>query len=202
MGGFSQVFVTPEQGAQLQIDEWMNAFRIRAKYATDHGFAAGFPNFYQATYNGTIVGGSIFLDASVAEWRDVSLVELGNPGLNDFGGRMRATNAYATKHGYVGGFPTFFHADYGKGIVCGTVLLKGPSVVWRDVPIVALENASLDDVGHRFRATQDYAKAHGFEGGFPNMFHASYELGLVCGTLLLRAPAATWRDIPLGTIPR
>jgi hypothetical protein len=46
---------------------------------------------------------------------------------------MRATNAYASQNSYVGGFPTFFHADYGSGIMFGLVLLTAEQAGWRDL---------------------------------------------------------------------
>lgn len=112
----------------------MNAFRYRADLAARTGFVGGFPNFYEAERPGTtIVGGTIFVKSAIAEWRDVSLVDLGNVALDDFGARFRATQDYATHNGFVGGFPNFYHADYGSGIVCGTILLKPAFAEWQDV---------------------------------------------------------------------
>jgi hypothetical protein len=62
----------------------------------------------------------------------VPLAELGN-NLNDIGARFRGTHDYATRNGFVGGFPNMFHADYGNGIVCGTILLKQNVAEWHDV---------------------------------------------------------------------
>lgn len=193
----------------MAISESMNlmaiyAFQHRANAATlansaganGDDFVGGFPNFYEATNGLSHVGGTVFVKRAAAEWRDVPLAELGNTKLEDFGERMRATNAYATRNGFVGGFPTFLQADYGNGIVYGTVLLKTECAVWRDIPLAELGNPSLDDVGARFRATQDYAKRNGFVGGFPNMFHADYGNGIVCGTVLLKPGFAEWRDVP------
>jgi hypothetical protein len=41
------------------------------------------------------------------------------------------------------------------------------------------------DIGTRFRATQDYAQALGFVGGFPNFYQADNSIGTVYGTVLL-----------------
>ncbi|BBO16245.1 conserved hypothetical protein [Candidatus Brocadia pituitae] len=185
----------------------MRAFQLRAEIAARNNFVGGFPNFYEATYGLDHVGGTIFVKSTVAEWRDVSVAELGNPSLEDFGERMRATNAYASRNGFVGGFPNFFHANYGSGIVCGTVLLNSTGAEWRDVPLSELGNPSLDDFETRFRATQDYATRNGFVGGFPNLFHAeTVEVSIVtgqrkrktvCGTILLKQSFAEWRDVLL-----
>jgi hypothetical protein len=68
-------------------------------------------------------------------WRDVPLSELGNTPLDDIGQRFRATQKYATDHDFVGGFPNFFEADHGRGVVCGTILLSSKGAEWRDVKI-------------------------------------------------------------------
>ena len=185
----------------------MKAFQHRASAAVGAGFAAGFPNFYEAMDGLDRVGGTIFIQSTAVEWRNVPLSELGNVSLGDFEERIRATNAYATRNGFVGGFPDFYHADYGSGIVCGTILLKSNGVEWRDVRISELGNPALSDFEQRFRATQDYASRNGFAGGFPNLFHAEkeeidFQTGrrtrhTVCGTVLLRPGIAEWRDVLL-----
>lgn len=193
-------------------DGWMQSARHRMDAAFSAGFVGGFPNFYEATYGLDIMGGTILVPSTAAEWRDVPLAELDDVSLSDFGARMRAVNAYASRHGFVGGFPTYHHADYGNGVVCGVVLLKPEAAEWRDVPLEELGNPSLDDVAARYRATQGYASLHGFVGGFPNLFHAEttrldWRRGqqvpvTVCGTVLLKPGFAEWRDILLARGPR
>lgn len=191
-------------------------FRMRSTLATASGFLGAFPNFYSAPRGLGFVSGTIFVTGAAAEWRDVPLTELGDVSLDDFEGRMRATNAYAAKKGFVGGFPNYFHADYGHGIVCGTILLKTEAAEWRDVPLSDLGNPALHDFEARFRATHDYASRNGFVSGFPNLFHAEkpardFRTGrpirqVVCGTVLLRpdfidfqtgrrSRVAEWRDV-------
>jgi hypothetical protein len=41
------------------------------------------------------------------------------------------------------------------------------------------------DIGTRFSATQDYATAQGFVGGFPNFYQADYGAGTVYGTIAI-----------------
>jgi hypothetical protein len=190
---FSGTSLTAEEKA-------MDSFRSMATEATKLGFIGAFPNFYEAVHGLDHVGGTILIKQG--EWRDVPLSDLGNPSLVNFGDRMRATNTYASQNGFVGGFPNFYHADYGNGIVCGTVLLNSDQAEWRDVPLSELGNPSLDDIGARFRATQDYANKNGFVGGFPNFFQADYGNGIVCGTVLLKQNAAEWRDVILFSDPR
>jgi hypothetical protein len=178
----------------------MASFRFRADKAKEFGFIGGYPNFYEATRGIDKVGGTIFLKAT-AEWRDVPLTELGNPSINDFRVRFKGTQDYAKRNGFVGGFPNFYHADYGRGIVCGTILLKESDAEWRDVPLVELGD-NLDDIGVRFRGTQNYAKRNGFVGGFPNFYHADYGNGIVCGTILLKQGVAEWQDVVIFRGPR
>jgi len=196
-GSFSGSTPTRQQMA-------MAMFRQRGQAASDAGFVGGFPNFYEAHRALQHFGGTIFLKADVAEWRDVPLSALGNPPLENFEERMRRTQAYASDNGFVGGFPNFFHADYGSGVVCGTILLKAGGAEWRDVALSDLNNPSLDDFELRFRSTQDYAKKHGFEGGFPNLFHAEVPRThfTVCGTILLKPGSAEWHDVLVYTDPR
>lgn len=175
----------------------MEGFRHRMGIAPSAGFMGGFPNFYETTEGRNHLGGTIFLTQAAAEWRDVPLAELGNVALEDFEGRMRATNTWAVPHGFVGGFPTFFHADYGTGVVCGTVLLGSNGAEFRDIPLSELGNPALDDFEARFRATQDYASRNGFVGGFPTLYHAQAVVDVdvrtgqkkyatVCGAVLLK----------------
>ena len=79
------------------------------------------------------MGGTIFIKPSCGEWRDIPWTLLGKQPLTDFGARMRATADYASRNGFVGGFPNFYNADYGNGTVCGTVLLTPEAADWKDV---------------------------------------------------------------------
>ncbi|PFK46727.1 hypothetical protein COJ23_22245 [Priestia megaterium] len=170
-------------------------FRATNDYAVKNGYVGGFPNFHQADYGQGVVNGTMLLKQGTAEWRDVPVVELGNPPSDDIGQRFRATNDYAVKNGYVGGFPNFHQADYGQGVVNGTILLKQGTAEWRDVPVVELGNPPSDDIGQRFRATNDYAVKNGYVGGFPNFHQADYGQGVVNGTILLKQGTAEWRDV-------
>jgi hypothetical protein len=181
----------------------MEAFRNRTLTAPAMGFVAGFPTFHEQVQGRNHLSGTVFVTHASADWRDVPLVELGNVSLDDFAGRMRASNTWASQHGYIGGFPTFFHADYGSGIVCGTTLIKAAGAEFRDISLLELGSPSLDDFEARFRATQDYALREGFVGGFPTLFHAkvpnpievsnpAQRIGIgsgqitVCGAILFR----------------
>jgi hypothetical protein len=195
------------------------AFRNRARAAASTRFVGGFPNFYEALRGRDHVGGTVFVNAETAQWRDVELAELNNVSLDDFAGRLRATQDYAALNGFVGGFPTYYHAlqqrirQEGRPThvtVCGTVLLTADGAEFRDVPLADLGNPDLADVGARFRASQDYASRNGFVGGFPTMNHATEQrvqiegppkTVTVCGTVLIKSGFGEWRDAVLFQDP-
>lgn len=178
------------------------AFQRSSLLATKEKFVGAYPNFHEIRQGNNIVGGTIFLKYGAADWMDVPLSELGKPGIEDFAARMRATTNYAVQNGYVGGFPNGFHADYGKGIVCGTILIRPGSADWRDVPLAELGNPSLDDIGARMRSANDYAAKNGYLGGFPTFHHADYGKGIVCGIILIKRDAGEWRDVVIVEGPR
>ncbi|MEY9560430.1 hypothetical protein [Sinorhizobium fredii] len=186
------------------------SFRHRATLSAQMGFAGAFPNFYEATYGLDTVGGTIFLKGGEVSWRDVPVAELGGASTTNFGDLMRAVNTYATREGFAGGFPTGFQADYGRGPVCGCVLLPAAAAEWRDVPRQALDNVPLEDVAGRFRAAHDYAVREGFVGGFPTLFHRTEAdagpfptglTGTVYGVVLVRPGFGEWRDVLLFRQP-
>ncbi|MFZ5827913.1 MAG: hypothetical protein ACOY94_26715 [Bacillota bacterium] len=67
-----------------------------------------------------------------ADRKDILVADLGNPRSIDE--RFRAVHDYAVRHGYRGGFPNFHQADYGRGPVYGTTLLRRAAADWRDIP--------------------------------------------------------------------
>lgn len=109
-------------------------FRAANDYAGRQGHPAAFPNFHQADHGNGVVYGTILLKQGITEWRDVQRDELGVYHIEDVPGMMRAANDYAARNGFPAGFPTFHQADHGQGVVCGIVLFKPGSTVWRDVP--------------------------------------------------------------------
>lgn len=168
-------------------------------YAWAHGFVGGYPNFHHADYGDGVVNGTLLLNSAVAEWRDVSAAELGDPDPEDIAWRWSATHDYAVRSGFYSGFPNFHAADYGQGTVYETVLIKLGLVEWRDVPAADLGYPPFNDAAARIRATHDYALRHGYYTGFPNFHYADYGQGLVYGTILLQHGAAEWRDV-LGDV--
>jgi len=165
-------------------------FRNRAEDASQAGYVGAFPNFYYGINGPANVGGTIFINSSCGEWRDIPLGDLGNPLLSSFSMRMRATDGYAVKNGFSGGFPNFFQAQRLVGIlrssaasvrggwidpagsvssetVCGTVLIDRNCAVRDELTLSALGAPSLTDIPALFRAVQDYATKNGFVGGFP-----------------------------------
>lgn len=183
-------------------DKAQQSFRHRAEYASKNGFAAGFPNFHEARKGNDIVGGTVLIKHGMVYWLDVGHHLLDYTPLNDFAARMRATQKFAVKYGYIGGFPNYFHADYGGGVVCGTFLLTNKSAEWRDVPLSELGNPPLNDIGARMRSANDYAFRNGYLGGFPTFYHTDYGKGIVCGIILIKKEAGEWRDVVIAEGPR
>lgn len=177
-------------------------FQRCALLATKEKVVGAYPNFHEVRKDNNLIGGTIFLNYSAADWMDVPLSDLGNAPLEDFAARMRATTNYAVQHGYIGGFPNGFNTDYGKGMVCGTILIKPGSADWRDVPLAELGNPALDDIGARMRSANDYAARNGYLSGFPTFHHADYGKGIVCGLILIKRDAGEWRDVIIVEGPR
>jgi len=93
------------------------SFRHRTRAANAMGFVGdSLTSISTIPPRAGVVGGTILVQGSGCVWRDVPLSSLGSPSLDDFSLRMRATQDYAGRNGFVGGFPTYFHADYGNGI--------------------------------------------------------------------------------------
>lgn len=118
-------------------------FRDAQDWANNNGYVGGFPTFSLREFA---------LDASLpfsqilgipyeyAEVREVPLVELGSPDLDDIRARFRGVHRYAEQHGFLGGFPNMYHEkrlaleplplNRGGGVirrevtVCGTILLR------------------------------------------------------------------------------
>ena len=174
-------------------------FRQTFDYSEAHGFSGGFPNFHQQDYGDGVVYGAILLNS--ATWKDVPAIDLGHPPEHDIGARFRATNNYALRTGFRAGFPNFHKADYGDGLVYGTLLLSSNDAEEpKDVLASDLGIPSSGDVGERFRAANNYAHENGFIAGFPNFHQADYGNGLVYGIILIKAGAIDKdepRNVPL-----
>lgn len=167
-------------------------FRKVHDFAVEEGFVGAFPNFHQAEYDVGVVFGSTLLKPGFAIWRDVPASTLGNPDSPE--ARISAVYDYAVANGFVGGFPNFHQADYGQGVVYGTILLKPGCAIWQDVSASTLGNSDSSEA--RFIAVHNYAVANGFIGGFPNFHQADYGQGVVYGCLLIKPEAGEWFDVP------
>jgi hypothetical protein len=117
-------------------DDVGTRFRRTHDYAYDNGYVSGFPTMFQAGSGEKTVCGTILLTDEIAEWKDVRVADLGYIDLDDLQERFRRTHDYAMYHGYEGGLPNLHQTNYGdgRGIVCGTILLKkGSGIVFRDI---------------------------------------------------------------------
>lgn len=106
-------------------------FRAVNDYAAKNGFLGALPNFFEADYGQGKVYGTIFIKKDAGEWRDIKASELGNPQTMEE--RFRAINDYATRNGFLSGFPNFHEANNGQGTVYGAVLLKRTAGEWQDI---------------------------------------------------------------------
>ncbi len=178
------------------------AFKHRAEIAMVEQYAGAFPNFYEARKGNDWVGGTIFIKKWYGSLQDIPLGELNNVSLDDFANRMRITQNYANRNGYVGGFPTYKHSVSGGITYCETVFLRKDAAEWRDVPVAELGNPPLDDIAARMRSAHDYATRNGFVGGYPTFYHADYGKGIVCGIVLIKKSAGEWRDVVTAAGPK
>lgn len=110
--------------------------------------------------------------------------------------RFREVQRYADVHGFFAGFPNFHQADYGDGVVYGTILLRDTEAEWRDVPRSEYQIFHIEDVPGLFRAANDYAGRQGYPAAFPNCEQGVAGQGVVYGTILMKPGTTEWRDVP------
>jgi hypothetical protein len=110
--------------------------------------------------------------------------------------RFREVQRYADVHGFFAGFPNFHQADYGDGVVYGTIFLRDTEAEWRDVPGSEYQVFHIEDVPALFRAANDYAGREGYPAAFPNCEQADHGQGVVYGTILMKPGTTEWRDVP------
>ena len=140
-GGFPNFF----EGEQLS---GVGAGRLASRFASNPGWrpvstrSSRILSSHVSVQTGVvqIVCGTVLINEGCAVRRDVAISELGN--LSDIGALFRAVQDYASKTGFVGGFPTFKHAVTGPGVLTGrgplvasmtVVLLTSVAAVRRDV---------------------------------------------------------------------
>ncbi len=110
--------------------------------------------------------------------------------------RFREVQRYADVHGFFAGFPNFHEADYGDGVVYGTILLRDTEAEWRDVARSEYNIFHIEDVPGLFRAADAYAGQQGYPAAFPNCEQADHGQGVVYGTILMKSGTTEWRDVP------
>ncbi|MEJ3404998.1 hypothetical protein WDJ51_09650 [Rathayibacter sp. YIM 133350] len=93
-------------------------------YAAQNGFRVGFPTYFGAEYEERVYGAILLPESSVVV-QDVSRAgELNNIPVDDIGQRLQQVSDYATRNGYVGGYPTMQNATYNGNEVFGVILVK------------------------------------------------------------------------------
>ncbi|MFN8345978.1 MAG: hypothetical protein U0X91_13285 [Spirosomataceae bacterium] len=160
----------------VAINDLQGRMRESMAYAARYGFGAGVPTFENGEKNGRIVYGTVLIPAKYVEFKDIPQSELGNVDLNNFQERVRQSMTWATNHGYAAGIPTFYHANHGRGVVCGTILFKPGSVTFRDVKESNMEKINQNDAGTAgwVRSVARYAGQMGWVGAFPTFHQATY----------------------------
>lgn len=202
----SGVPLFPDHGERARIDpaaEFRSVNEGVFKETQGRVHVAAYPTFLDPGPHGSdVYANAVCFTRDQVEWRDVPISDLEHVALDNFGDRMRASNSYASRRGFLAAFPTYFHAQRNNEIVCGTVLIPRETAEWRDVPLAELQGARLDDPESRFIATHRYAVQHGWLSGFPNMFHATYDGVLVCGSIFIKFGAGSLRDVFIAFGPR
>ncbi len=157
--------------------------RAANDYALRHGFAGGFPTF--------LADQEISISRSenpMSRFATVTGEDQG--GLS----RIKAPRQLPWSN-------TNLRLQVDQRIVCGIVVIKKDYAELRNVLRLQLANAPVTNIGARFRAVQDYAKANGFVGGFPNFYQTGSGFTQMCGTILVNKAAAVRRDVLLSWGP-
>jgi len=116
--------------------------------------------------------------------------------------RFRQVARYAGYHGFVGGFPTFYQADHGQGLVYGTFLLRGDAADVHDVARDAYGVSGIDDQHLRglISAANAYAVANGYAAAFPTCEQSAVSGPVVYGTVLIKPGITDFKDVPVGQL--
>lgn len=164
----------------VAITDLMGRVRASMDYANKYGFGAGIPTFHNGEKNGQVVYGTVLLAKSMVEFKDIPVTELGNVSLTDYQERVRQAMTWAANHGYGAGIPTFQHADHGRGMICGVMLVKPEAVKFFDFSWVRYPFDRADTADWA-RVAGDLAAKNGYAGGIPT-YHVGREnvFGVVC----------------------
>jgi Lamin Tail Domain len=117
-------------------------------------------------------------------------------GVAEWDRRFREAHDWAKWHGFADAWPNFHEANYGDGVVYGTICLPSATVDWRDVARSAYAVSHIEDVPAMFRGANDYAVANGYAAGIPNFHQADYGNGVVYGTFLVKHGKTDFTDVP------
>lgn len=131
-----------------------------------------------------------------AQEQDVGTVQSAAETYSDF--RFRQANRYAGVHGYSAGFGNFHEANYGAGVVRGTMLLKPGAVAnYREAYRSELGSVYLDNIPELFRRAQDWGNARGGLGiALPTFEQGHNGYGVVYGINFLSYGVVEFRDVP------
>jgi hypothetical protein len=105
----------------------------------------------------------VYLDLVVSgskPYPQISFGSLDEPKLDTVEGLFQATNQWAIDHGYIGAFPNFHEADYGRGKEFGTILLKKEAADIKEISLPELGNPQTPEA--MIRAINNYVHPFGF----------------------------------------
>jgi endonuclease/exonuclease/phosphatase family metal-dependent hydrolase len=129
---------------------------------------------------------------------DHDLIEVGYAVEEPTEDHFRAISDWTARSGgrYFGGWPSMFlfmEPVFGYEFC----VFKPGKVDWRDVPA---SEQPAQDTRTRFTAAHDWARANGYEHGFPNFHETGAGPGHVFGTFLVKPGTGKWRDVPVAEL--
>jgi hypothetical protein len=171
-------------------------FRGVANWCSTNGFAAGYPTCHENTSATPTKYGTIIVTQGV-NGQDVPRTTLGNP--NTPRTRLTSAHDWSKTQGAADAFPNFHEANYGQGVVYGTMLLAPSAVTWQDVPVVNILGNNIDPTSRQmeewFKGTHDWAVLNGRTGAIPNGHYANYNGTWVIGVFSFNPGFAQWREL-------
>lgn len=157
-------------------------------------YIAGWPNFNVAHYPqpDRYVYGHHVLEYAHAEDVPAALYHA-----SDLRTRFVGAHDIARSRGYGHGFPNFHEADYGQGVVYGTVFIPKDACYWEDAHASDLGLGNGDPTARTmdewFRGASKWAYDRNLPAAMPNGNYAHYSDGWRCGLMVMKT--ATSIDI-------
>jgi len=158
-------------------NDFAEMMRAANDYALRHGFVGGFPTF--------LADQEVSISRSENPMSRLATVTGADEGRRS---RLNAPRQLPWSN-------TNLRLQVDQRIICGIVVIKKGFGERRDVLRLLLGNPPLNNIGARFQRAQDYAKANGVVGAFPNFYQTGSGLTQMCGTILVSKAAGVRRDV-------